>query len=102
MTEQSEKLLKFLGYELDLATRELRRDGEAVALEPRVFDLLAYLLEQRHKAVDKDEIQEAVWTGMIVLYTDTAISSSPNSRRPAWRMTSGLPELQSLRRRRGS
>ncbi len=72
MTEQSEKLLKFLDYELDLAARELRRDGEAVALEPRVFDLLAWLIEQRHRAVDKDEIQDAVWTGMIV--SETALT----------------------------
>ena len=72
MTEQSEKLLKFLDYELDLAARVLRRDGEPVALEPRVFDLLAWLIEQRHRAVDKDEIQDAVWTGMIV--SETALT----------------------------
>lgn len=72
MVEQSKKLLRFLDYELDLAARELRRGGEPVALEPRVFDLLAWLIEQRHRAVDKDEIQDAVWTGMIV--SETALT----------------------------
>lgn len=72
MNHQSERRLRFLGYELDLAARELRHDGEAVALEPRVFDLLAWLIEQRHRAVDKDEIQDAVWTGMIV--SETALT----------------------------
>jgi DNA-binding winged helix-turn-helix (wHTH) protein len=28
---------------LDVERRELRRDGEPVALEPQVFDLLVYL-----------------------------------------------------------
>lgn len=69
MNEASSKILRFKGCELDLDRRELRRDGELVSLEPRVFALLVYLIDQRHRAVDKDEIQDAVWTGMIVAET---------------------------------
>ena len=64
--------LRFGECELDLATREFRRAGEPVALEPRVFALLEYLIAQRHRAVDKDEIQDAVWPRMIV--TDAALT----------------------------
>ncbi len=72
MTDSGAKLVRFGECELDLATRELRRAGELVALEPRVFALLAYLIAQRHRAIDKDEIQDAVWSGMIV--SETALT----------------------------
>ncbi|MEO1034264.1 MAG: tetratricopeptide repeat protein [Pseudomonadota bacterium] len=63
---------RFAGCELDVAARELRRDGELVALEPRVFDLLCFLVDERQRAVDKDDIQTAVWRGVIV--SETALT----------------------------
>ena len=72
MSKPSSNVLRFNGCELDLDSRELRRDGELVSLEPRVFALLAYLINQHHRAVDKDEIQDAVWTGRIV--SETALT----------------------------
>jgi DNA-binding winged helix-turn-helix (wHTH) protein len=35
-------LFRFGDHALDIERRELRRGAEPVALEPRVFDLLAY------------------------------------------------------------
>jgi DNA-binding winged helix-turn-helix (wHTH) protein/tetratricopeptide (TPR) repeat protein len=61
-----ETLYRFSGCELDVAGRELRRDGRAVDVQPRVFELLVYLVRHRDRAVGKDEIQDAVWTGMVV------------------------------------
>lgn len=59
-------------FRLDIAARELR-DGETpVDLQPRVFDLLAYLVAHRERAVDKNEIQDAVWRGRIV--SETALT----------------------------
>lgn len=72
MTDRAANVLRFNGCELDLASRELRHEGELVSLEPRVFALLVYLYEQRHRAVDKDEIQDAVWKGMVV--SETALT----------------------------
>lgn len=72
MTELGGKRLRFGECELDLATREFRRASETVALEPRVFALLVYLIEERHRAVDKNEIQDAVWSGTIV--SETALT----------------------------
>ena len=42
MTADGDQRYRFGDCELDLATRELRRDGEPVALQPRVFNLLAF------------------------------------------------------------
>jgi DNA-binding winged helix-turn-helix (wHTH) protein/tetratricopeptide (TPR) repeat protein len=63
---------RFADFELDVPGRELRRGGESVVLQPRVFDLLVYLLQNRGRAVSKDELQDAVWTGMIV--TDASLT----------------------------
>ena len=69
---ESSGVLRFNDCEFDPDRRELRKDGELMPLEPRVFALLLYLIEQRHRAVDKDEIQDAVWAGMIV--SETALT----------------------------
>ncbi len=68
----AKKCYRFRDCELDLDTRRLTRDGKPVQLEPRVFDLLAFLIEERHRAVDKDAIQDAVWKTMVV--SETALT----------------------------
>jgi pimeloyl-ACP methyl ester carboxylesterase/DNA-binding winged helix-turn-helix (wHTH) protein len=51
----------FAGYVFDPARRELRRGGEVVPVQPQVFDLLAYLIEQRARVVTKEELLDALW-----------------------------------------
>jgi len=41
---------------LDAGRREILRDGAPVAVEPQVFDLLLYLVENRDRVVTKDDI----------------------------------------------
>ncbi|MBO9663429.1 winged helix-turn-helix domain-containing protein [Dokdonella sp.] len=48
-------------YLIHPAARELRRDGELLSLPRRVFDGLAYLVEQRERAVGHDELIAALW-----------------------------------------
>ncbi len=72
MTDSSEDSLRFNDCEVNLASREFRRAGELVAVEPRVFALLVYLIEHRRRAVDKNEIQDVVWKGTIV--SETALT----------------------------
>jgi len=57
---------RFGDCELDLAARELRRGGEAQRVEPKVFDLLAFLIEHRDRVVSKDELLDALWPGVVV------------------------------------
>jgi TolB-like protein/DNA-binding winged helix-turn-helix (wHTH) protein len=58
--------LGFGDYVLDGARRELRRGSEQIALEPQVFDVLLYLVQNRDRVVTKDDLIEAVWDGRIV------------------------------------
>jgi DNA-binding winged helix-turn-helix (wHTH) protein len=56
----------FADYELDRRRYELRRCGESVRIEPQVFDLLAYLIEQRDRVALKSELLERLWPGRFV------------------------------------
>ena len=49
------------GIELDLLTREVRRDGEAVRLSTTEFELLAYLVRHRGRVLAREQILRAVW-----------------------------------------
>lgn len=91
MNDKVANLLCFGDCELDLASRELRRAGELVSIEPRVFALLVFLFEQRHRAVDKDEIQDVVWKGLIV--SETAVSRAIMKAR---RAVGDSPEQQAV------
>lgn len=54
-------LYSFDGYQLDPRSRRLTRDGNDVGVEPRVFDVIVYLVEQRRRAVGRDELIAAAW-----------------------------------------
>ncbi|MCC6847662.1 MAG: winged helix-turn-helix domain-containing protein [Deltaproteobacteria bacterium] len=71
----------FAGFELDAAAGELRRDGEAVPVEPQVFRLLLLLADNRERLVSRDEILEKVWDGRVV--SDSALDSRVKSARRA-------------------
>jgi DNA-binding winged helix-turn-helix (wHTH) protein len=56
----------FEEYVLDTDRRELRRNGHLVPLEPKVFDLLSYVIRNRERVVSKDDMIATVWNGRIL------------------------------------
>jgi DNA-binding winged helix-turn-helix (wHTH) protein len=54
------KLFKM--FRLDTANHLLWRNGDRVALAPKAFDVLAYLVEHAGRIVKQDEILEALWS----------------------------------------
>jgi TolB-like protein/Tfp pilus assembly protein PilF len=66
---------------LDPTKRELWRDGQAVHLEPQVFDLLLHLVRNRDKVISKDDMLAAVWGGRIV--SESTLSNRINAARRA-------------------
>ncbi len=69
----------FDGIELNTASRELRRDGAVVPIEPKVFRLLEYIIDHRDRVVSKDELIETIWEGRFV--SDSAVSSAVKAAR---------------------
>jgi DNA-binding winged helix-turn-helix (wHTH) protein len=72
--------IEFADCSLNSDSRELTRGGEPVSLEPKTFDLLMYLIQNRDRAISKDELQDAVW-GTIV--TDAAMTRAVMKLRKA-------------------
>lgn len=74
-------LLRFDDYALDLRGAELCRGETPVPLEPQVFDLVAYMVQNAGRLVSRAELIEAVWHGRIV--SDAAIDSRVHAARAA-------------------
>jgi len=72
---------RFSDYMLDIARRELRKDGIRTPVEPQVFDLLAYLIQNRDRVVTKDDLIGSVWGGRIV--SESTLTSRINAARRA-------------------
>jgi len=62
----------FHDFVLDTQRYELRRGGEPCKVEPKAFDLLVYLIQNRDRAVTRDELFEHVWAGEFI--SDAALS----------------------------
>ena len=71
----------FSNHVLDVGLRELTRSGENIAVEPQVFDLLIYLVENRERVVTKDDLIENIWDGRIV--SESTLTSRINAARKA-------------------
>ncbi len=70
--DEKSKVYKFADCVVDADRRELTRAGDAVTMQPKAFELLLYLIRNRHRAVEKDELQDVLWPRSIV--TETALT----------------------------
>ena len=66
MSEENQHFYQFGPFRLDPLKRRLSRDGEALRLTPKAFELLLVLVEEGGRTVEKDELLERVWAGTIV------------------------------------
>ena len=71
----------FQDFTLDGHRRELRRGEVLVPLEPKVFDLLAYLVEHHDRVISRDELISVIWEGRIV--SESALATCINAARAA-------------------
>lgn len=66
MSPQSKPIYEFGPYRLDAAERVLSRDREVIPLQPKVFDLLAALVERSGRLLEKDELMKLIWPDTVV------------------------------------
>jgi TolB-like protein/DNA-binding winged helix-turn-helix (wHTH) protein len=70
---------QFNSFEIDTLKFKLIFAGKAKAIEPKDFDLIVYLIKNRHRTVTREEIFNAVWQGKIVC--DSTLSNHIKSIR---------------------
>jgi DNA-binding winged helix-turn-helix (wHTH) protein len=58
--------IRFSDFELDEERYSLTRDGQRVALRPKVFDLLVELVRNRSRVVRREELVGQLWGGFAV------------------------------------
>jgi TolB-like protein/Tfp pilus assembly protein PilF len=68
-------------FTLDVDDYSLARNGINYAIEPQVFDLLIYLIENRNRVVTREELLDQLWNGRIV--SDSAINARLKAARKA-------------------
>src|SRR5712672_1717670 len=66
---------------LDTDRRELRGPVGPVSVEPQVFDLLQFLIQNRDRVVSRDTLIETIWAGRIV--SESALTTRINAVRSA-------------------
>ena len=67
----SPQYVDFEGFSLDLQQCVLRREGVAIELRPKAFDVLRHLVVNAGRMVSKQEMLDALWPGLAV--TDDAL-----------------------------
>src|SRR3954470_10612247 len=96
----SQACFEFDHHRIDPSRGELSRNGTPIKVEPRIFDLLLHLIENRHRLIDKDDLIAHVWGGRIV--SDSALTKAINSARKAIGDSGRAQRLIRTSSRRGS
>ena len=75
------KRYRFGNVLIDKDQRVVVVGGQEVEVQPRVFDLLVYLIRKRDRAVSKQELQDQIWPGMFM--SETVLSHTVMKARKA-------------------
>jgi Tol biopolymer transport system component/DNA-binding winged helix-turn-helix (wHTH) protein len=77
------RIIRFGLYEVDLAARELRRDGAKVKLQDRPFEVLTILIERPGDVVAREEFRQRLWPADTFVDFDSSLNTSINKLRQA-------------------
>lgn len=72
-------IYSFNNCQIDPYNFSIQKNGESIAVEPRVFDLIIFLIENRSHVVSREKLFEKVWKGRHVL--DATLSNHIKSAR---------------------
>jgi TolB-like protein len=82
-------MFRFGEFELDLDRYELRRGNEGVKTEPRVLEVLNFLIENRTRVVPKEELLDTIWRDVHV--SESALTTAIRDARRALGDSSAEP-----------
>lgn len=82
--EPSQDVVFRIGHaELDTAQRQLRFSGTPTDVQPKVFDLIEYLVRAKDRVVGKDELFDKIWPAVVV--TEASLTQSVKRARDLFR-----------------
>jgi DNA-binding winged helix-turn-helix (wHTH) protein/tetratricopeptide (TPR) repeat protein len=80
---ESEAVVRFGEFKLDLRTRELRSNGHRSYLQEQPFQILALLLDRPGQLVSRDELMKKLWPSDTFVDFDHSINKAVNRLRVA-------------------
>ncbi|MFT2090956.1 winged helix-turn-helix domain-containing protein [Paraglaciecola sp. 2405UD69-4] len=92
-------IYQFNNIEVDCVQFVIRVQGDPVAVEPKVFNLIAYLVQNRTRVISRDELFQQVWEGRLV--SDTSLSNHINIARKVLKDSSEAQSVIKTVRSRG-
>ena len=98
---QTPALLRFGVFEVDLRSRELRKQGVRVKLQEQPFRVLTVLLQQPGNLVTREELRSRIWPSDTFVDFDNNLNTSMNKLREALGDSADNPRFIETLPRRG-
>lgn len=95
------KILRFGIYEADLATGELRKNGNLIRLQEQPFQILAMLLERPGELVTREDLRSKLWASDTFVDFDHSLNTAVNKIREALGDSASNPRFVQTVARRG-
>jgi cholera toxin transcriptional activator len=95
------KIARFGVFELDLATRELRKNGVKLRLQEQPLQILALLLERAGSVVAREELRQKLWQADTFVDFDHGLNTAVNKLREALGDSATSPRYVETLARRG-
>jgi TolB-like protein/Tfp pilus assembly protein PilF len=97
----SRSCLRFGVFEADLASRELRKNGNKIRLQDQPFQVLTLLLENRGQVVTREELRQKIWPADTFVDFDNSLNAAVNKIREALGDSAENPRFVETLPRRG-
>jgi DNA-binding winged helix-turn-helix (wHTH) protein len=95
-------IARFGVFEADLTTRELRKNGAAIRVQPQSFEVLAALLDRPGLLVTRDELRHRLWPADVFVDDENhAINKAVSKLRDALDDATDTPQFIETLARRG-
>jgi TolB-like protein/DNA-binding winged helix-turn-helix (wHTH) protein len=95
------RILCFGSFEVDLGSRELRRQGLKISLQDQPFRLLALLLERAGEVVTREELRDKLWPADTFVDFDHSLNTAVRKLREALGDSAETPRYVETLARRG-
>jgi TolB-like protein/Tfp pilus assembly protein PilF len=93
--------IKFGDFQVDFATRELRKNGARLRLQDQPFQVLALLLENHGQMVTREELRQKIWPADTFVDFDNGLNTAINKIRDALGDSAESPRFVETLPRRG-